>query len=138
MQKETAIKFQRIFEAQRNCILFNDRVVREDFSMSPDDRYDEIDQASVDIEQSMRWRLRNREAYFIKKIDEALKRIEDGTFGECEECGEDIELKRLEARPTATLCVSCKEEQERREGLTITGRENRKFGFESLSRQGAL
>lgn len=138
MQKETARKFQRIFEAQRKSILFNDRVVREDFSISPDDRYDEIDQASVDIEQSMRWRLRNREAYFIKKINEALKRIEEGTFGECEECGEDIELKRLEARPTATLCVSCKEEQERKEGFAVTGRESRKLAFDFLPRQGIL
>ncbi len=128
MRKETIRKFERIFEAQRNQILFNDRVVREDFSVCPDDRYDEIDQATTDIEQSMRMRLLNRETLYIKKIEEALKRIEEGHFGECEECGEDIEIRRLEARPTATLCVSCKEEEERREGLTAAGRQHKSLG----------
>jgi DnaK suppressor protein len=128
MKKEVVKKFRKIFEAQHACILFNDRVVREDFSVCADDRYDEIDQATTDIEQSMRMRLRNRETLYIKKIDEALRRIEDGTFGECEDCGEDIELRRLEARPTATLCVSCKEEQERKEVLTAAGREHKSLG----------
>src|ERR1700760_3264090 len=115
MKKETIRKFKRIFEAQRGQILFNDRVLREDFSVCEDDRYDEIDQATTDIEQSMRMRLRNRESLYLKKVEEALQRIEEGTFGECNSCGEDIELRRLEARPTATLCVGCKEEQERQE-----------------------
>jgi DnaK suppressor protein len=128
MKKETIKKFKRIFEAQREKILFNDRVVREDFSVCADDRYDEIDQATTDIEQAMRMRLRNRETLYIKKIDEALKRIEEGTFGECQECQEDIEIRRLEARPTATLCVSCKEEQERKEVLTAIGREHKSLG----------
>lgn len=128
MRKDTVRKFKRIFEAQRDRILFNDRVVREDFSVCADDRYDEIDQATTDIEQSMRMRLLNRETLYIKKIEEALKRIEEGTFGECEDCGEDIEVRRLEARPTATLCVSCKEEEERREGLTAAGREHKSLG----------
>ena len=128
MRKETIRKFKRIFESQRDRILFNERVVREDFSVCADDRYDEIDQATTDIEQSMRMRLLNRETLYIKKIDEALKRIEEGTFGECDDCGEDIEVRRLEARPTATLCVSCKEEEERREGLTAAGREHKSLG----------
>ena len=51
----------------------------------------------------------------MKKIDSALERIEDGSFGECEDCGEDISMKRLLARPTAQFCISCKEEQERGE-----------------------
>lgn len=128
MKKETLKKFKRIFEAQRKTILFNDRVVREDFSVCSDDRYDEIDQAAADIEQSMRMRLCNREMLYIKKIEEALRRIENGTFGECEECGEEIEIRRLEARPTATLCVFCKEEQERKEVLTAAGREHKSLG----------
>ena len=134
MRKETVKKFKRIFEAQRQSILFNDRVVREDFSVNTDDRFDELDQASTDIEQSMRMRLCNREVLYIKKVDEALKRIDDGCFGECDECGEDIELKRLEARPTATLCVSCKEDQERKETMNASGRLHKSIG-ESFSRK---
>ena len=128
MRKDKVAKFKKLFEAQRRSILFNDRVIREDFSVCSDDRYDEIDQATTDIEQSMRMRLRNREVLYIKKIEEALRRIEDGTFGECDECGEPIELRRLEARPTATLCVGCKEEQERKEVLTAAGREHKSMG----------
>ncbi|HLD99121.1 MAG TPA: TraR/DksA family transcriptional regulator [Bdellovibrionota bacterium] len=128
MRKDKLNKFRKLFETQRRSILFNDRIIREDFGVCSDDRYDELDQATTDIEQSMRMRLRNREMLYIKKIDEALKRVEEGTFGECEECGEDIELRRLEARPTATLCVSCKEEQERQEVLTASGREHKSLG----------
>lgn len=134
MTKERMKKFKKIFEAQRKTILFNDRVVREDFGVCADDRYDEIDQAQTDSEQSMRMRLRNREMLYIKKVDEALKRIEEGCFGDCEECGEDIEIRRLEARPTATLCVGCKEEQERKEQLSAAGRMHKSMG-ETFSRK---
>ncbi len=136
MTKDKLKKFKKIFEAQRKAILFNDRIVREDFNVCSDDRYDEIDQATTDIEQSMRMRLRNREMLYIKKVDEALKRIDEGSFGECDGCGEDIEMRRLEARPTATLCVSCKEDQERKEVLTAAGRAHKSMG-ESFSRKHA-
>ena len=116
--------------------MFGPSIVREEFNVCNDDRLDELDQAQSDIEQSMRMRLCNREILYLKKVDEAMQRIEDGTFGECEECGEDIELRRLEARPTATLCVSCKEEQERRETLTAQGREHKSMG-EGFSRRTA-
>lgn len=134
MNKVQLKKFKKIFETQKKAILDNTRVVREDFSVSSDDRFDELDQASTDIEQSMRMRLVNRETLYIKKVDEALKRIDEGTFGECQECGDDIELRRLEARPTATLCVGCKEEQERREVLTAAGRLHKSLG-ETFSRK---
>lgn len=134
MTKERMKKFKKIFEAQRKTILFNDRVVREDFGVCADDRYDEVDQAQTDSEQSMRMRLRNREMLYIKKVDEALKRIEEGCFGDCDECGEDIEIRRLEARPTATLCVSCKEEQERKEQISAAGRMHKSMG-ETFSRK---
>jgi DnaK suppressor protein len=134
MRKDTVKKFKRIFEAQRKALLFSDKVVREDFSVNSDDRYDEIDQAATDIEQSMRMRLCNREQLYLKKVDEALRRIEEGTFGECTECGEDIELRRLEARPTATLCVDCKEAEERKEMHNAVGRMHKSLG-ESFSRK---
>ena len=69
-------------------------------------------------------------------VREALKRIDEGTFGECEECGEDIGQNRLLARPTATLCVSCKEEQERKEVLTAAGRTSKSLG-ETMNRKWA-
>ena len=63
----------------------------------------------------MRIRLRNREASYLKKIEFALLRIKEGNFGECEDCGDEIDVRRLEARPTTSLCIGCKEEQERGE-----------------------
>lgn len=121
MKKDTLKKFKKIFETQRNAIQGNhNSIICEDFLSCPDDRYDEADQARADIEQAIRMQLKNRETAHMKRVEEALRRIEDGTFGLCEECDEDIEIKRLEARPTATLCVACKEDQERREILTAS------------------
>ena len=120
--------FKKLFEEEKKKIIFNDRIVREDFTISQDDRMDEVDQASTDMDQSMRMRLCNRELMYLKKVNEALERIEAGTFGECDECGEDIEVKRLLARPTATLCVSCKEEQEVKEMQNASGHVHKSLG----------
>lgn len=117
-----------MFEEQKSSLIYNDRVMREDFHVDQNDRMDDLDQASTDVEQSLRLRLRNRESLYIKKLDEALRRIEAGDFGICESCGGDIEVKRLEARPTATLCISCKEEEEQREQLTADGRRHKSLG----------
>lgn len=117
-----------MFIAEKQKVLFNDKILREEFSVNADDRFDEIDQATTDVEQSMRMRLCNRETLYLKKVEDALLRIEEGTFGLCETCEEDIGLKRLEARPTATLCVSCKEEQERREIHTAAGLTHKSLG----------
>jgi DnaK suppressor protein len=61
----------------------------------------------------MNIRLRDREQILLKKIDKALTKIEKGDYGICEKCGEEISVKRLEARPVTDLCIRCKEEQER-------------------------
>lgn len=76
---------------------------------------DEMDQASLSSDLGFSLRIRDREAKLIGKITDALKRLEDGTFGICEECGEEIPFKRLVARPVTTLCIECKEAQETEE-----------------------
>lgn len=73
---------------------------------------DPMDQASDQLERDFLLRLRDRESKLMVKIKEALEKIESGTFGVCEECGQQISLKRLRARPMATLCIDCKHEQE--------------------------
>src|SRR3954463_13741979 len=88
------------------------KTLMEESSFDTDDLPDEIDQASSEYAQSMVFRLRDREKFLLQKIEKALQRIEDGTFGICERCEEDISPKRLEARPGKTLCIRCKEEQE--------------------------
>lgn len=73
---------------------------------------DEVDIASMEISQASLQKIGKRETYLLKKIDLALKKMEDGTYGECEECGEQISVPRLMARPVAQLCIDCKTEQE--------------------------
>lgn len=74
-----------------------------------------VDRAALESDRNATLRIRDRERKLINKIEEALERIEDGTFGICEECGEDISADRLRARPVTTLCIECKNEQEKKE-----------------------
>lgn len=76
---------------------------------------DPTDRASLESERSFELRIRDRERKLIKKIRKALERIDEDTYGICEECGEDIGIKRLEARPVTTLCIECKSKQEKEE-----------------------
>jgi DnaK suppressor protein len=76
---------------------------------------DPNDRASQESDIALELRNRDRERKLIKKIDETLGRIENGEYGYCDSCGVEIGLKRLEARPTATLCIDCKTLEELRE-----------------------
>lgn len=78
---------------------------------------DEMDLASVGYEQAFEFRLRDREAVLIKKIDKALERIDEDEYDECENCGSPIGYQRLLARPEARFCIDCKEEQEKVEKM---------------------
>jgi DnaK suppressor protein len=81
---------------------------------------DPTDRASWESDRNFLLRIRERERRLITKITEALERIDEGTFGICERCGEEISDKRLEARPVTTLCINCKQEQEDLEKRGIT------------------
>ncbi|MDR2220381.1 MAG: RNA polymerase-binding protein DksA [Methylobacillus sp.] len=76
---------------------------------------DPNDRASQESDMALELRNRDRERKLIKKIDETLAKIDEGDYGYCESCGVEIGLKRLEARPTATLCIDCKTLDEIRE-----------------------
>ncbi|MBV9347223.1 MAG: RNA polymerase-binding protein DksA [Pseudolabrys sp.] len=76
---------------------------------------DLADRASSETDRAIELRARDRQRKLISKIDEALGRIEDGSYGFCEETGEPISIKRLEARPIATLSIEAQERHERRE-----------------------
>ena len=78
---------------------------------------DPTDRASLESERNFLLRIRDRERKLLVKIQEALKRIDEGSFGICQECGEEISESRLKARPVATLCVECKRKQEREEKM---------------------
>ncbi|MBW1705141.1 MAG: RNA polymerase-binding protein DksA [Deltaproteobacteria bacterium] len=76
---------------------------------------DPTDRASLESDRNFTLRIRDRERRLIAKIKNALDRLDIGTFGICEECGEDISDKRLKARPVTTLCINCKKKQENQE-----------------------
>ena len=73
---------------------------------------DPTDRAALEADRNFMLRIRDRESKLIKKIKKALERIENGTFGICETCGEDISLKRLKARPVTSQCIECKSKEE--------------------------
>jgi DnaK suppressor protein len=78
---------------------------------------DPTDQAVAELDSNFTLRLRGREQKLLRKIDEAIARIEGGTYGVCESCGDQISVKRLEARPVTTLCIECKTRQEEEEKM---------------------
>lgn len=87
----------------------------EDLHVSKDDLSDETDLASSLIQQQLSCTIRDREYAKLRRIDMALDRIEEGTFGHCEECEEEIGAKRLENQPWAELCIQHAEEKEKEE-----------------------
>ena len=116
MNKKETKKFKEILTGRREEILNAVTTTKEQgLGFSTDDLADEVDLASSESEQSMSLRLRDRERVLLHKIDKALAKIEEGTYGVCDTCGEEIGLKRLEARPVTDLCIRCKEEQEQQE-----------------------
>lgn len=78
---------------------------------------DPADRATMESDRAFTLRIRDRERRLIKKIRQALERIDDGSFGVCDECGEDIGVPRLKARPVTKLCINCKSRQEEDENL---------------------
>ena len=113
MNKRDTTRFKKLLTEQRDGLLGNARhVLSGDIHVDPDDFPDEMDSASSEVNLQFTGRLREREQGLITKINAALEKIEEGTFGECRLCGEDIGVKRLKARPVAELCIECKSEQE--------------------------
>lgn len=115
MSAEQLKHFKEILENWKNN-LFDDmqstiRQIKKDTAKFADP----ADRATQEEEFSLELRTRDRERKLIKKINESLGSIENGDYGYCDECGDEIGIKRLEARPTATMCVDCKELDEVKE-----------------------
>lgn len=111
-------------ERLRNAFVIDE----ERYQLKTDDRKDEIDQASVDYERSQQLRFRNRDLFYAKKINKALEKIASDEYGCCDECGCDIKFERLRARPTAEMCISCKDEAEREESANFIARQSKSLG----------
>ncbi len=118
MDAKTLAKYRKLLLEEKQRILNNSKnALKHELALSPDDLPDETDLAASEINQNLVFKLRDRERQLLSKIDEALGRIEDGTFGTCLDCEEPIETRRLEARPVSDLCIACKEKQEHRDKI---------------------
>ncbi len=118
MKPEVLQEFKAILLGRREELLTDALKTVEGMSEMKEgkERYpDPMDRASLESDRNFLLRIRDRERKLIQKIDEALKRVADGTFGVCENCGDEISEERLRARPVTTLCVNCKTEQEEQE-----------------------
>ena len=114
-EKHKAFFKKKLTEWKTEIIKSNNEAI---FNASMDDNStsaDIVDQASSYTEKNVEMRSINRQIKLIKKIDSALKKIQDGTYGFCEETGEPIGIKRLMARPVATLCIAAQEKHEKNE-----------------------
>ena len=119
MNKRDLARLKKLLTQQSEDIVGNARKsLSGDIHVDPDDFPDEMDTASSEVSMQFTGRLREREQGLLSKIEAALAKIEEGTYGECQLCGEDIGVKRLRARPVAELCIECKSEQEKLESRT--------------------
>jgi DnaK suppressor protein len=119
LKKRDLDRFKKKLHEQRAQLQGNQkRALSGDIHVDPDDFPDEIDTASSEVNLQFTGRLREREQGLLAKVDAALRKIEEGSFGECMNCGEDIGAARLKARPVAELCIECKSEQEKLERRT--------------------
>lgn len=115
MDKEALKHFEDLLQAKVETLLGKADQSLGDLTDETTPNPDPNDQASMETDRDFLIRIRDRERNLILKAREALARINDGSYGHCESCGEEISLARLEARPEATLCIDCKTEMEQRE-----------------------
>lgn len=113
-QRELKV-FRRLLEQRRRDILDEAERARDSMNSAEDTLADPTDRASLESDRNFLLRMRDRERKLLSKIDEAFARIDNGSYGRCEECGGPIGVERLKARPVTTLCIDCKSEQEDRE-----------------------
>lgn len=112
MDEDRLQRFKSLLTEQLKELIEEAAKTANDITVTEEDFADPTDRASWESNRNFLLRIRDRERKLIMKIREALERIEEGTFGICERCGEEISEKRLEVRPVTTLCIKCKQEQE--------------------------
>lgn len=115
MQTNDVQFFKELLLKQRSDILNKTATLKQDQAIEGTVQGDEADLAVSEQGLSLTLRLQERDTQHLQKIDRTLGKIDEGSFGLCEQCEEELPKQRLMARPVANLCVSCKEEQESRE-----------------------
>jgi DnaK suppressor protein len=123
LEKQTTLKpeklkaFRKLLIEKINELLSEAGKTVSEMTNGKENFPDPNDRASLESDRNFELRIRDRERRLIVKMQEAIKRIDDGTFGVCEACGGPISEKRLTARPVTTDCINCKTKQEKAEKL---------------------
>lgn len=117
MDKATQEQFRELLQQQLDELLREADKTASEMADEKTNFPDPTDRASLESDRNFELRIRDRERKLIAKIREALERIDEGTFGICESCEEEIGEARLKARPVTTMCIDCKTEQERQEKI---------------------
>ena len=119
MEKERLAYFHELLTERLKVLLSEAEKTVNGMTNDKDTFPDPTDRANLETDRNFLLRIRDRERKLILKIKEALARIEDGSFGICEECGAEISEERLKARPVTTLCIECKTKAEAEEKKKI-------------------
>ncbi len=115
MNKKDLAYFRIKLEDMSSNILTEAEKTISDMTDHTDNYPDPTDRASAESDRSFELRIRDRERKLLNKIKEAIERIDNGSYGICDDCGDDIAKERLEARPVTTYCIDCKTRQEQEE-----------------------
>lgn len=120
MDQRTLDQFKKELLKRKNAIMQDaNRTLNDEVHEQKEGMPDTVDRSSLETDRNFILKLRDRNRKLLKKLDEALKRIENKSFGICKDCGEKIDEQRIKARPVATLCIECKERQEEEEKLGV-------------------
>lgn len=126
------LKKRQITELKEKIVSERERILnsfkqldQEEFHLKGEDRADEVDQAASEYDRAQLLRFKKRDLFYVKKLGKALEKFDRDEFGTCEECDESIKFERLLARPTAELCISCKDESEREEQGNYVARQSK-------------
>jgi len=117
MDKSTQEQFRELLQQQLDELLREAGKTANEMADEKTNFPDPTDRASLESDRNFELRIRDRERKLIAKIREAIERIDDGSYGICESCEEEIGEARLRARPVTTMCIDCKTEQERQEKI---------------------
>ncbi|MBT3584381.1 MAG: hypothetical protein HN509_05725 [Halobacteriovoraceae bacterium] len=134
MEKANPYLKKRQLNAIKKILLHEkERLTRKDanqdlFCLDKNELSDPLDEAAVNIQASQELRFRNRENFYLKKINKTLDRVENKTYGMCTDCDGEISFERLSARPTAELCIVCKEEAEVSESHNFHQKKSKSLG----------
>ena len=115
MEEQDLLQFKEQLEAMKAEINADVEQTLTEMTSQTGNIPDPNDRATMESDRSFELRIRGRERKLMEKVEEALARIDDGSFGICAGCGEDIAIKRLQARPVAKFCIDCKTRQEQKE-----------------------